>query len=53
MKKLGQPVTIGSAHVLLPSPRVSASDIVVGAHEELKVTSLVIAPTIASLFLIQ
>ena len=50
-EKLGQPVTIGSAHVLLlPSPRVSASDIVVGAHEELKVASLVVAPTMASLF---
>ena len=50
-EKLGQPVTIGSAHVqLLPSPRVSASDIVVGAHEELKVASLVVVPTMASLF---
>ena len=50
-EKLGQPVTIGSAHVqLLPSPRVSASDIVVGANEELKVTSLMVVPTMASLF---
>ena len=50
-EKLGQPVTIGSAHVqLLPSPRVSASEIVVGAHEELKVASLVVTPTMASLF---
>ena len=50
-EKLGQPVTIGSAHVLLlPSPRVSTSDIVVGAHEELKVASLVVTPTMASLF---
>ena len=50
-EKLGQPVTIGSAHIqLLPSPRVSAGDIVVGAHEELKVASLVLTPTMASLF---
>ncbi len=50
-EKLGQPVTIGSAHLqLLPSPRVSASDIVVGAHGELKVASLVVIPTMASLF---
>jgi AsmA family len=50
-EKLGQPVTIGAAHVmLLPSPRVSASDIVVGAHEELKVANLVVIPTIGTLF---
>lgn len=50
-EKLGQPVTIGSAHVqLLPSPRASASDIVVGAHEELKIANLVVVPTMASLF---
>ncbi len=50
-EKLGQPVTIGAVHVmLLPSPRVAASDIVVGAHEELKVANLVVIPTIGSLF---
>ena len=50
-EKLGQPVAIGSVHLqLLPSPRVSASDIVVGAHEELKLAGLVLAPTMASLF---
>ena len=50
-EKLGQPITIGSAHIqLLPSPRVSAGDIVVGAHEEFKVASLVVVPTMASLF---
>ena len=50
-EKLGQPISIGSAHIqLLPSPRVSASDIVVGAHAELKVASLVLIPTMASLF---
>ena len=35
---------------LLPSPRASASDIVVGAHEELKIANLVVVPTMASLF---
>lgn len=50
-EKLGQPVTIGSAHLqLLPSPRASVSDIVVGAHEELKIAGLVVVPTMASLF---
>jgi AsmA-like C-terminal region/AsmA family len=50
-EKLGQPVTIGAAHVmLLPSPRVSASDIVVGNHDELKVANLVVIPTIGTLF---
>ena len=49
--KLGQPVTINSAHlILLPSPRVAASDIVIGGNQELKVESLVVIPTIASLF---
>ena len=49
-EKLGQPVTIGAVHVLLlPSPRVAASDIVVGAHEELKVANLVVTPTIGTL----
>ena len=50
-EKLGQPVTIGSAHVLLlPSPRVVASDLAVGAHQELKVANLVVVPTISTLF---
>ena len=50
-EKLGQPITIGSAHALLmPSPRLIFSDIVVGAHQELKVTNLVVIPTIGSLF---
>lgn len=50
-EKLGQAVTIGSAHLqLLPSPRAYASDIVVGAHEEFEVAGLVVVPTMASLF---
>jgi uncharacterized protein involved in outer membrane biogenesis len=50
-EKLGQPVTIQSAHMsLLPSPRVTASGIVVGKHDELKVDSFVVIPTISSLF---
>lgn len=50
-EKLGQPVTIGSAHVLLlPSPRVVASDLAVGAHQELKVANLVVVPTLSTLF---
>jgi uncharacterized protein involved in outer membrane biogenesis len=49
-EKLGVPVTINSAHVfLLPSPRVVASDIVVGKYQELKIESLVVAPTLSSL----
>jgi uncharacterized protein involved in outer membrane biogenesis len=49
-EKLGQTVTIGSAHLmLLPSPRIVASDIVVGKHDELKVAQLVVIPTIGSL----
>jgi uncharacterized protein involved in outer membrane biogenesis len=49
--KLGQPVTIGSAHLLLlPSPRISASGIVVGKQQEFQVESLVVTPTISSLF---
>jgi uncharacterized protein involved in outer membrane biogenesis len=50
-EKLGQPVTIGSVHLmLLPSPRVVAGDIVVGKRDELKVAQLVVIPTIGSLF---
>lgn len=50
-EKLGQSVTINSAHLfLLPSPRVVASDIVVGKNQELKVESLVVIPTLGSLF---
>lgn len=50
-EKLGQPVSINSAHlVLLPSPRVVASGIVVGKHDELKLGQLVVIPTIATLF---
>jgi uncharacterized protein involved in outer membrane biogenesis len=50
-EKLGAPVTINSAHLfLLPSPRVVASDITVGAQQELKVERLVVIPTIGSLF---
>jgi hypothetical protein len=50
-EKLGQPVSINSAHLfLLPSPRVVADDIVVGKNQELKVESLVVIPTIGSLF---
>jgi len=50
-EKLGVPVSINSAHLfLLPSPRVIASDITVGKYQELKVESLVVIPTIGSLF---
>lgn len=49
-EKLGVPVTIDSAHLfLLPSPRVIASDIVVGKNQEIKLDSLVMSPTIGSL----
>lgn len=50
-EKLGQPVSISSVHLFfLPSPRVIADDIVVGKNQELKVESLVVTPTIGSLF---
>jgi len=50
-EKLGQPVTINSAHLyLLPSPRVVAGDIVVGKNQELQVKSMVVIPTIGTLF---
>ena len=50
-EKIGQPVTVQSAHVfLLPSPRVVASDILVGKNQEVKVETLVVIPTISSLF---
>jgi len=50
-EKVGQPVSINSAHLfLLPSPRVVADDIVVGKNQELKVESLVVIPTISSIF---
>lgn len=50
-EKLGVPVTINSAHLfLLPSPRVVASGITAGAQQELKIESLVVIPTIGSLF---
>jgi uncharacterized protein involved in outer membrane biogenesis len=50
-EKLGQPVSISSAHLFfLPTPRVVADDIVVGKNQELKVESLVVIPTIGSLF---
>jgi hypothetical protein len=50
-QKLGVPVVVSSAHLfLLPSPRVALNDIVVGEHQELKAQSLVVIPTINSLF---
>ena len=50
-EKLGQPVSISSVHLFfLPSPRVIADDIVVGKNQELKVESLMVTPTIGSLF---
>ena len=50
-EKLGRPVSINAAHLLfLPSPRVVAGDIVVGENQELKVESIVVIPTIGSLF---
>lgn len=50
-KQLGQPVSIDSAHLfLLPSPHVTANDIVLGKNQELNIDALVITPTLASLF---
>jgi uncharacterized protein involved in outer membrane biogenesis len=50
-ERVGQPVSINSAHLfLLPSPRVVADDIVIGKNQELKVESLVVIPTVGSLF---
>jgi hypothetical protein len=50
-EKLGVPVTINSAHLfLLPSPRVVASDITVGARQEIKMERLVVIPTFGSMF---
>lgn len=50
-EQLGQPVTIGSAHLfLLPSPRVVANDIVLGRNQELQIKGLVIVPTLGSFF---
>jgi uncharacterized protein involved in outer membrane biogenesis len=50
-EKLGVPVTINAAHLsLLPRPRLVADDIVVGESQEIKVESLVVIPTIGSLF---
>jgi len=50
-EKLGQPVSIGSAHLFfLPSPHVTAHDIVLGKNQELKMDALVLTPTLTSLF---
>lgn len=50
-EKLGVPVTIASGHlVILPSPRVIASDIAVGNLQELKVAQVSVIPTLSSLF---
>jgi uncharacterized protein involved in outer membrane biogenesis len=45
------PVTIASGHLLLlPSPRVIASDITVGKGQELKVVEIMVIPTVSSVF---
>ncbi len=49
--QLGQPVSIGSAHLFfLPSPHVTAHDIVLGKNQALKIDALVLTPTLTSLF---
>ncbi len=49
-EKLGAPVTIANGHLLfLPSPRLVASDIVVGKNQEVTIEKLVIVPTLTSL----
>jgi AsmA family len=48
---LGQSVSIDSAHLfLLPSPHVTANDIVLGKNQALKIATLKITPTLSSLF---
>ncbi len=50
-EKLGVPVTIASGHwLILPSPRVVASDITIGKDQEVKVAEVVVTPTLSSLF---
>jgi uncharacterized protein involved in outer membrane biogenesis len=50
-EQLGQPVSIGSAHLfLLPSPHVTANDIVLGKNKEFNIDTLQITPTLMSLF---
>jgi uncharacterized protein involved in outer membrane biogenesis len=50
-EQLGQPVSIGSAHLFfLPSPHVTAHDIVLGKNQALKIDALVLTPTLTSLF---
>ena len=50
-EQLRQPVSIDSAHMfLLPSPHVTANDIVLGKNQELKIEALAITPTLTSLF---
>lgn len=49
--KLGVPVTIASGRwMLLPSPRVAIDDISVGKFQEIKVTQIVLIPSLSSLF---
>ena len=50
-EKLGVPVTIASGYLLLlPSPRVVASDITVGNQQEVKVAQVSLIPTLSTLF---
>lgn len=50
-EQLRQPVSIGSAHLFfLPTPHVTANDIVLGKNQELQIDALVITPTLTSLF---
>ncbi len=50
-KSLGVPVHIGALHLaILPTPRLNASDLVVGANEEFRVAHLSVLPAITSLF---
>jgi len=49
--KLGVPVTINSGHLsLLPSPRVIASQITVGKHQEIKLDQLALIPILSTMF---
>jgi len=50
-EKLGVPVTIASGYLLLlPSPRVVASDITVGKQQEVKVAQVSLIPTLSTVF---
>lgn len=48
---LGEPVTITDGNLfLLPSPRVIASNIIVGNNQQITIEKLIIVPTVSTLF---